>query len=98
MLTPQFNGQYPASAIGGVTTSPSIAGTASIAAWPPTSLNPGITQAAQIALLPTLTQTGTPITMPTQSHPPSVSVGNGWAFPRDTQRAWVTVAGCGYPK
>ena len=54
--------------------------------------------ASQISLFPTLTQTGTPITLSTASHPSvATAVGNGWAYSSDTAAAWVQVAGCDYP-
>lgn len=64
------------------------------AAWPPTTLGPSF-PSSQVALLPTLTRTGTPITLATPS--PSVTgAGNGWADSADTAGAYTTVAGCQY--
>lgn len=66
---------------------------------PQMKLNQGSTMAAaEYALVPTLTQTGTPVTlaMPTQYE--SVSgMGNGWANPSDTRPAYAEVTGCVYP-
>lgn len=89
---------YPASATGAVSTSVALANTSAIAAWPPTSMGPNFTAAAQVALFPTYTQTGAPITMATPAHPANATVGNGWAMPKDTAQAFVSVAGCPYPK
>ncbi|TXT13576.1 hypothetical protein VHUM_00943 [Vanrija humicola] len=92
----QFAGTFPASAIG--------KGLEVFGHWPPTALGgigaPSASQtmnAAQISLLPTLTQTGKPITMPTPTHAAKATIGNGWAFPSDTVGRYVTVAGCSYP-
>jgi hypothetical protein len=65
--------------------------------WPPTSMGPSFT-ANQIALFPTLTQTGSPITMATQAHPTNVTLGDGWANPTNTVGAWARVNGCSYPE
>jgi hypothetical protein len=94
----QFNGSFPASATGAVSTSQALANTSAVAIWPPTSLGPSFTDTAQIALFPTLTRTGTPITLATATHFYNVTVGSGWAYATDTQQAYLTVAGCSYPE
>jgi glucan 1,3-beta-glucosidase len=67
-------------------------------AWPPTALGPSPTfQPDQIALFPTYTQTGTPVTLPQPTQSSGVPVGNGWANSEDKTGAWVAVAGCPYP-
>lgn len=69
--------------------------------WPPAALklNEGTTMAAaQMALVPTLTATATPMTMPMPSQYASVSgMGNGWANPSDSAMAYTEVSGCAYP-
>ncbi|KAL7420697.1 hypothetical protein Q5752_004648 [Cryptotrichosporon argae] len=92
-----FNGTFPASATGALTTA-SIAADqlASYSAWPPTSLGPSFT-AAQISLFPTLTRTGAPITLATPTHSANATIGAGWAYAADSVGAWTTVAGCLYP-
>ncbi|KAL1410922.1 hypothetical protein Q8F55_001865 [Vanrija albida] len=102
----QFGGTYPASAVGKGPATPTIfAPQLSVFGhWPPTALG-GIGQPSQslsmntnqIAMLPTLTQTGKPITLPTPTHAAKATIGNGWAYPQDTVGAYVTVAGCPYP-
>lgn len=52
--------------------------------------------APSVALLPTLTQTGTPITLPVPAE--SAKWLTGWTNPNDKVGAWVLVAGCPYPK
>lgn len=96
-LTVQFDGTFPASATGSVA-SPTIdvAQVASNGIFPPASMMPSFTQ-AQIALFPTLTQTGTPITLPMPSAK-ATGLGDGWFNKQDTVRAWATVSGCQYPK
>ena len=89
---------FPASATGAQSSSAPIQGSATLAPWPPAVISPFITAAAQVSLMPRLTQTGQPITMPTAAHPANVTVGNGWAFPSDTVGAYVTILGCNYPK
>lgn len=92
----QFNGQFPASATGGSPNPTIDASEQALNAFPPKTLAPSI-GSGQMSLLPTLTQTGTPITLATPSHDASVTIGNGWANPSDTVGAYVTVAGCSYP-
>lgn len=60
-------------------------------------MGPVFTAAAQIALFPTYTQTGAPVTMATAVHPANVTIGNGWTMPKDTAKAWVGISGCAYP-
>ncbi|CAD6573512.1 MAG: hypothetical protein TREMPRED_000844 [Tremellales sp. Tagirdzhanova-0007] len=93
----QFNGSFPASAIGAVA-SPTIAAAeiSNHSVWPPTSMGPSFT-AAQIALFPTLTRTGAPISLATPTHPANATaVGNGWVDGADTTGAYVTISGCPY--
>jgi glucan 1,3-beta-glucosidase len=96
-LIVQFDGNFPASATGAVA-SPTIAAAqvAIHAVWPPASMGPSYT-ASQISLFPTLTQTGTPITLPTPSAK-ATGLGDGWFNKQDTVGAWTTVAGCPYLK
>jgi glucan 1,3-beta-glucosidase len=51
--------------------------------------------AAQISLFPTLTQTGTPVTLPVPSAK-ATGLGDGWFNKQDTKGAWTTVNGCQY--
>ena len=107
-ISPQFNGNYPASATGGVSTSylnPDQLASHGPSAWPPTSMGPNFV-ATDIANFPTLTQTGAPITLalPTPTSSASGTTGatagatlDGWTDPSDTVGAWVSVAGCSYP-
>lgn len=96
-LTIQFDGTFPASATGAVATPTiAVAEVASHGNFPPASMMPSFTQ-AQIALFPTLTQTGTPITLPMPSAK-ATGLGDGWFNKQDTVGAWVTVAGCQYPE
>lgn len=98
-LMVQFNGSFPASATGAVAT-PTIdaAQIANHSVWPPTAMGPSFT-ANQIALFPTLTRTGAPITLAAHTHPANATaVGNGWIDSADTTGAYVTVAGCSYLK
>lgn len=93
----QFNGEFPASATGAVPTPTiAVAQVASHGVWPPASMMPSYT-AAQVSLFPTLTQTGTPITLPVPSAK-ATGLGDGWFNKQDTVRAWATVAGCQYLK
>lgn len=94
----QFAGTYPASATGGVAT-PSLdpVSVSNYSIWPPTSMGPSFTQ-SQIALFPTLTQTGSPVTLATQAHPTTMTVGSGWQDAQDTVGAWASVSGCSYPE
>lgn len=53
--------------------------------------------AASRALVPTLTPTGAPVTLPMPIEYRTVSgAGNGWANPADQAPAYVEVAGCSY--
>jgi glucan 1,3-beta-glucosidase len=52
----------------------------------------------QIALLPTFTRTGTPVTLTHAAMPTNVDPGNGWTNAQDTAGAYATVSGCTYPK
>ncbi|TBU45754.1 glycoside hydrolase [Dichomitus squalens] len=65
-------------------------------AWPPQSL----TNEANLATLPTYTQTGSLVTLPgptfTSVSGVTVSTGNGWNQPTDTAQMFVPVATCGY--
>lgn len=54
--------------------------------------------ATQIALLPTFTQTGSPVTLTHAAMPTNVDAGNGWVNAQDTAGAYVSVNGCTYPK
>jgi glucan 1,3-beta-glucosidase len=54
--------------------------------------------AAQIALFPTLTQTGVRVTLAAPSHSAGIVVGNGWVHGADTVGAWARVQGCAYPE
>jgi len=54
--------------------------------------------ADQIALLPTFTQTGTPVTLTHAAVPTNIDPGNGWVNAEDTAGAYASVAGCTYPK
>ena len=96
----QFNGVYPASATGSGPSPAVIAATqlASFSQWPPTSMGPSF-GAAQIALFPTLTKTGVPITLPTPTDysTATAAVGSGWQYSADKTSAYVYVAGCAYP-
>jgi hypothetical protein len=98
LIISQFAGTFPASATGGVSSSQVLANSSIYSAWPPTSLGPSFTNTAQIALFPTLTRTGTPVTLATPSHFYNVTMGGGWAFSSDSQAAYTTVAGCTYPE
>lgn len=98
LIVSQFAGTFPASATGGVSSSQALANSSSWSAWPPTSLGPSFTNTAQIALFPTLTRTGTPVTLATPSHFYNVTMGGGWAFSSDSQAAYTAVAGCTYPE
>lgn len=53
--------------------------------------------ASEVANFPTLTQTGTPITLPMPSAK-ATGLGDGWYNKQDTVAAWTTVAGCSYPE
>ncbi|WRT68809.1 uncharacterized protein IL334_005789 [Kwoniella shivajii] len=94
----QFAGTYPASATGSFSGTPTIAAAelASHSNWPPPTLGPSFA-AEQAALLPTLTQTGSVVVLPTASHPANATIGSGWANAQDTIGAWVRVNGCDYP-
>ena len=65
-------------------------------AWPPQSL----TNEANLATLPTYTQTGALVTLPgptfTSVSGATFSTGNGWNQPTDTAQMFVPVATCGY--
>nr|XP_018258948.1 exo-beta-1,3-glucanase [Kwoniella dejecticola CBS 10117]OBR81106.1 exo-beta-1,3-glucanase [Kwoniella dejecticola CBS 10117] len=99
----QFEGTYPASATGSFpsdTPTPTIAADqlASHSVWPPPTLGPSFA-ADQVPLLPTLTQTGSIVILPTASHPSNATdIGTGWANAQDTKGAFVRVQGCDYPE
>lgn len=63
-------------------------------AWPP-AMSPDFVQ-ANLGLLPTLTQTGTPITLAVPAE--SAKWLTGWANADDKVGAYVPVEGCPYPK
>lgn len=70
--------------------------------WPPAAIkqNEGTTiGAAQMALMPTLTQTAKPVTlaMPTE-YKSATGVGNGWTNPSDTALDYAEISGCAYPE
>lgn len=95
----EFDFNYPASATGAAPSATIAADQlASYAQWPPAAIGyaPSLSFTGdQVKLLPTLTKTGTPLTLATPT--PSVSgAGNGWANAQDTAGAYVTVAGCSY--
>lgn len=91
----QFDGTFPASATGAAPSATIAADqVASYGVWPPTSMGPSYT-AAQIALFPTLTQTGTPVTLPVPLAK-ATGLGDGWFNKQDTKGAWTTVNGCQY--
>ncbi|WWD06575.1 hypothetical protein V865_004668 [Kwoniella europaea PYCC6329] len=96
----QFAGTYPASATGSFANgTPTIAATqlASHTLWPPPTLGPSFA-VDQVSLLPTLTQTGSIVVLPTPSHPSNATnIGDGWANAQDTVGAWTRVEGCDYP-
>lgn len=54
--------------------------------------------ANQIAMLPTYTQTGTPVTLTHAAVPTNIDPGNGWVNAQDTAGAYVSVSGCTYPR
>lgn len=90
-----FSGQHPVSATGG----PGAGTQVATLAFPPTALLPSATNAGDVALLPTYTPTGTPITLaaPTFTEAPSIDAGNGWNNPADNALAYVPISGCQYP-
>lgn len=96
----QFSGTYPASATGGGNGQIATASIGSYSAWPPASLGPSPSYgSAQIALMPTYTQTGTPVTLTHAAVPTAAAVQpGGWANTGDTAKAWTAVAGCTYPE
>jgi glucan 1,3-beta-glucosidase len=88
----QGNGQIATSAVG------------SYSAFPPASMlmtdvvNKATVNANQIALLPTFTATGTPVTLTHAAVSTNIDPGNGWVNAQDTAGAYTTVKGCTYPK
>lgn len=88
----EFDGNFPASATGAVPTPTVAAAEEAKYPWPPASILPDFV-GTRVGVLPTLTQTGTPITLAVPSESPSL---NGWANPQDTAAAYTTVAGCPY--
>nr|XP_019009605.1 exo-beta-1,3-glucanase [Kwoniella pini CBS 10737]OCF48386.1 exo-beta-1,3-glucanase [Kwoniella pini CBS 10737] len=96
----QFEGTYPSSAVGSFSGTPTIASDqiSSHSIWPPPTLGPSFI-VDQISLLPTLTQTGSIVILPTATHPSnSTNIGNGWTNSQDTIGAYVRVQGCNYPE
>lgn len=90
----QGNGQIPTSAIGNYSAFPpgtmlmtDVSATATI------TLN-----ADQMALLPTFTATGTPVTLTHAAVPTNIDPGSGWFNAQDTAGAYTTVKGCTYPE
>jgi glucan 1,3-beta-glucosidase len=95
MFKYQGDGQIPTSAVG------------NYSAFPPTSLimKTGtvatatvVLDATQVAMLPTYTQTGSPVTLTHSAVPTNIDPGNGWANAQDTAGAYVAVGGCTYPR
>jgi len=71
--------------------------------WPPMTMA-GVVPSDQVSLLPTYTNTAPieTLSMPTytfsaQGHVSTVSAGDGWLNPQDTQPGVTAVAGCTYP-
>lgn len=87
----QFDGVFPTSATGGS----NAVQAGQYAVFPPPNMSPAFV-AANTAVLPTLTQTGTPITLPVPAE--SAKWLTGWANSNDKVGAWVPVAGCPYPE
>ncbi|KAJ9118412.1 hypothetical protein QFC24_006241 [Naganishia onofrii] len=102
----QFEGQMPASATGGGDGQIPTSAVGNYSAFPPASLimKTGtaatatvVLDATQVAMLPTYTQTGTPVTLTHSAVPTNIDPGNGWANAQDTAGAYVAVGGCTYP-
>lgn len=93
-----FDGNYPATATGGVGAGTVDPVQTSSHVFPPTTLSPSFS-GTQIGLLPTYTPTGTIKTLfvPTFTAAPSASVGSGWDNPSDNAQAFVPISGCQYP-
>ncbi len=54
--------------------------------------------AQQIALFPTFTPTGSPVTLTQAAVATGVNGGSGWYDAQDNGGAWTAVAGCSYPE
>ncbi|GMK54507.1 hypothetical protein CspeluHIS016_0110930 [Cutaneotrichosporon spelunceum] len=90
----KFDGTYPASATGGASQAIAAAQTAEYGNMAQAIVSPAWIVGSQ-SLLPTLTQTGTPITLAVPAE--SAKWLTGWANPNDKVGAWVPVGGCPYP-
>ncbi|BEI87920.1 uncharacterized protein CcaverHIS019_0106380 [Cutaneotrichosporon cavernicola] len=90
----EFAGTYPASATGGASQAIVAAESASYSNMAQAIVSPAWIVGSQ-SLLPTLTQTGTPITLAVPAE--SAKWLSGWTNPNDKVGAWVQVAGCPYP-
>jgi hypothetical protein len=94
-----FTGTLSAWQTGGAGAGQIPAAVTSSYAWPPTSIN----NAGAATLLPSYTPTGTVPTLPVPTFTKtgsasgsSISAGNGWVNPSDTEGAMVPIASCSY--
>lgn len=93
-----FKGVFPASATGGGPNTIAADQVSSYGSFPPASMGPSPSfTAQQIAVFPTFTPTGSPVTLRQAAMATGVVVGNGWHDPQDTAGAYTTVSGCSYP-